>query len=192
MSRAEHNFEQHMQRHTPPHLYIDNTWYMLTATTLAHAPFLANPEFKVIMRETLQRLVLRFGIRLKAWVILDDHYHLLLKSHLGRDVGRFVGQLHANTSRHINQHDALPGRQIWHNYWDTCVRTEAGLWTRFNYIHLNPVKHGYVQRPEDWKFSSYHYYAQKEGTSWLSDCLVRYPIAEYLSGDEPEDQVRRG
>jgi putative transposase len=115
---------------------------------------------------------------------LDDHYHLLLKTRRGKDLSRFFGQLHGSTSRQINLWDVATGRQIWHNYWDTCIRTEADLWARFNYVHNNPVKHGYVRQLEDWPFSSYHYYLRTEGEEWLRDCWLRYPVIDYLEGDD--------
>lgn len=45
------------------------------------------------------------------------------------------------------------------------------------YIHLNPVLHGFVRQPEDWKHSSYHTYllqkptklAKEEGLEWFGD-----------------------
>ncbi|MDQ2996212.1 MAG: transposase, partial [Chloroflexota bacterium] len=126
--------------------------------------------------------VLAFEISLLAWVILDDHYHLLLKPQLGKSLPRFIGQLHGSTSRQINLYDAISGRKIWHNYWDTCINTEAALWTHFNYIHQNPVKHGYATKLEDWPFASYRFYLKEKGAAWLEDCWRLYPVIDYLEG----------
>ncbi|TEU14815.1 MAG: hypothetical protein E3J21_14815 [Anaerolineales bacterium] len=147
-----------MPDHHPPHIYLDNTWYIITSATLNHAPFLASEQAKTLVRDTLKTLVPRLNFALRAWVILNNHYHLLLKTRRGKDPTHFFGQLHGSTSRQINLWDGATGRQMWHNYWDTCIRAEADLWARFNYVHNNPVKHGYVQQLEDWPFSSYHYY----------------------------------
>src|SRR5690348_3069488 len=119
----------------PPHIYADDTWYMITASTLNHAPFLTSEQAKALVRDRLQELIQRFQISLHAWVILNDHYHVLLKTRKGSDLPYFIGRLHGSTSRYINLQDAALGRRIWHNYWDTCIRTEVDLWTRFNYIH---------------------------------------------------------
>lgn len=173
-----------MQDHHPPHLYLDDTWYIITASTLNHALFLASERAKALVRDKLRSLVVEFSIKLRAWVILNDHYHLLLKTCRGKDLARFFGRLHGSTSRQINLWDATTGRQVWHNYWDTCIRDETGLWTRFNYIHYNPIKHGYVQQVEDWPFSSYHYYLRTKGQDWLADCWMRYPVIDFLQGDD--------
>lgn len=40
-------------------------------------------------------------------------------------------------------------------FWDHVIRDEADFQRHLDYIHYNPVKHGLVQRPEDWPYSSY-------------------------------------
>ena len=172
-----------MSSHHPPHLYLDNAWYLVTAATFHRRPLLAGDEAKQIVRETLERLAQKHEVSLRAWVILDDHYHLLLRTRRGDALSRFFQQLHGSTARQINTRDSAPGRQVWQNFWDTCIRTEHDLWTRFNYVHLNPVKHSYVSQPEHWPFSSYRYFLRTKGVEWLGDCLTRYPVADVLESD---------
>jgi putative transposase len=136
---------------------------------------------KALVRDRLNELILKFELNLRAWVILNDHYHVLLKTKWGQDLSRFLGQLHGSSSRQLNLWDGVTGRQVWHNYWDTCIRSEEDMWQRFNYIHQNPVKHGYVQQIGDWPFSSYHYYLRTKGQDWLDDCWQCYPVADYLT-----------
>ncbi len=173
-----------MADHHPPHIYLDRTWYMISANTRGNEPLLASDEAKTIFRETLKTLVTRQNVALRAWVILDNHYHLLLKTDNGHGLSHFVGQLHGSASMQINEAEGVAHRLIWHNYWDSCIRTEADMWTRFNYIHQNPVKHGYVSRLEDWPFSSYNYYLRTKGEEWLQDCWLRYPVIDFVAGDD--------
>ena len=170
--------------HHPPHIYLDETWYIITASTLNHQSFFVEDRAKLFLCEKLKELVIAYQIALRAWVILNNHYHLLLKTHRGADLPRFFGQLHGAASFKINGWDGTRGRQVWHNYWDTCIRDERGYWTRFNYIHQNPVKHGYVQDTVEWPFSSYHFYLRTKGKEWLDDCLMQYPVLNYLGGDD--------
>ncbi len=170
--------------HHPPHIFLDNTWYIITSATLDHAHLLASDRAKTLVRDKLKTLVEQFELTLRAWVILNDHYHVLLKTKRGEDLSHFFGQLHGSTSRQINLWAGIAGRQVWHNYWDTCIRSEVDMWKRFNYIHQNPVKHGYVWHMIDWPFSSYHYYLRTKGEEWLADCWRRYPVIDYLAGDD--------
>lgn len=170
--------------HHPPHIYLDETWYIITASTLNHQHFLREERAKVMLRDKLLDLGQSFQMFLYAWVILNNHYHLLLKTHKGEDLARFFGQLHGSTSFQLNTWAGTRGQQVWHNYWDTCIRDQKGFWTRFNYIHQNPVKHGYVLDTAVWPFSSYHFYLRTKGKAWLDDCLMQYPVLDYLSGDD--------
>lgn len=173
-----------MKVHHPPHIFLDDTWYIVTASTLNHAPLLLDGYAKALVRDRLKELMPEFGLTLLAWVILDNHYHVIFKSPQGKALPRFLGRLHGSTSRQINQKDGTVGRQVWHNYWDTGIRREADLWTRFNYVHNNPVKHGYVRDLRDWEFSSYHHYKRLKGEEWLADCWQRYPVIDFIEGDD--------
>ena len=173
-----------MLDHHPPHVYLDDTWYMITASTWDRSRLLSSDEAKSLLRAKLRELVPACGIRLMAWVILDNHYHLLLETSAGEALSGFVGRLHGSTSRRLNLLDGTQGRKVWHNYWDTCVRDERGLWTRFNYVHQNPVKHGYVSDLVAWPYSSYLYYLRTRGEEWLADCWASYPVVDYAQGDD--------
>jgi putative transposase len=167
------------EEHHPPHIFLDNAWYMVNASTHLRASLLMSPEHKGLVRDHLKTLVTEFKMHLTAWVILDNHYHILVKSNDGSKLPHFFKRLHGSTAFEINRLDALRGRQVWHNYWDTCIRTEKDYWTRFNYIHHNPVKHGYVTRMRDWPFSSYRWYLEHKGEEWLADAFARYPIKDF-------------
>jgi len=170
--------------HHPPHLYLDDTWYMITGSVFHRDRLLTTTRHKETVRDCLKELVIAFGFELAAWVILDNHYHILVRGRSGADVPRFVGRLHGRTSYEINNPDNARGRQVWHNYFDTCVRGERGYWVHFNYIHHNPVKHGYVATCGDWDFSSYGYYLRTKGEEWLADAFRRYPIVDFTYAED--------
>jgi putative transposase len=51
---------------------------------------------------------------------------------------------------------------IWQRrYWEHVIRDDADLERHADYIHFNPVKHGYVSRVSDWPHSSFHRYVQR-------------------------------
>src|SRR5690348_3070912 len=49
-------------------------------------------------------------------------------------------------------------------YWEHAIRDEADLARHVDYIHFNPVKHGYVARVADWPHSSFHRFVER---GWL-------------------------
>jgi putative transposase len=50
---------------------------------------------------------------------------------------------------------------VTYNCWDHVIRNENDLENHIHYIHFNPVKHGYVPDPGDWKNSSFHEWQQR-------------------------------
>ena len=103
-----------------------------------------------------------FGIA--AWVVLPDHLHCiwtlpegdadystrwrLIKARFSR--GLPVGALRAS---HVRRQE----RGIWQRrFWEHHIRDDADMVAHLRYCWWNPVKHGFVTRPEDWPYSSYH------------------------------------
>ena len=114
-----------------------------------------------------------------AWVILPNHYHVLV---FIRDIKFFsasLGRLHGRTSYEMNKADGLRGRTVWFRSQDRCMRSEAHFYTTLNYIHNNPVKHGYVEKWTDWPYSSVHWYLKTKGRDWLVDLWRSYPVLNY-------------
>jgi putative transposase len=169
-----------MQRllHHPPHILVDNTWYFITAHTLGEND-IGSEDFKIIWINTIKELTKKFNYQLYAWVILDNHYHILCKVRDSKKLPTFINRIHGSTSYYINQKRNSQGKKIWQNYWDRIVRDERDFWIKFNYIHYNPVKHGYVTGPDKWAYSSYGYFLERKGETWVADCWQSYPIIEY-------------
>jgi len=74
---------------------------------------------------------------------------MLIKSGFSRNIP--FGE-RRNRSRILRQE-----RCIWQRrYWEHLIRNEEDFRRHIEYIHYNPVKHGYVLNPTDWLFSSIH------------------------------------
>jgi putative transposase len=53
-------------------------------------------------------------------------------------------------------------RGIWQRrFWEHLIHDEQDYEHHVNYIHFNPVKQGYVNRPSSWRYSSIHSDIQK-------------------------------
>jgi len=177
--------------HNPPHIYLDETVYIISASTINKLHFFDSAWKKKLLFEHVNSVLNKFGWHLFAWVILDNHYHLLLRTEKDNQLGKFINLIHGGSSYQLNKIENKQRRKTWFNYWDTCVRNEKTFWTRFNYIHNNPVKHGYVDSPEKYEFSSYNDYLQKYGRDWLTDVWLKYPVIDFIKGEikEPEGSI---
>jgi putative transposase len=170
--------------HNPPHIWVDNQIYFVTASTLLRRHLLALASHKQCVQQELFDLAPAYGLELRAWVILDNHYHLLFYLQTAENLPLFFKRLHAKTAAVLNKLDGQPGRRIWWNYWDRCIRNDRDYWQHFNYVHYNPVKHGYVKNLRDWPYSSLSTYLEAKGLEWINDCWQRYPIRELEIKDD--------
>ena len=170
------------RKHHPFHFYRDDTIYFVTARIIEKIKFFSTREKKEILRGTLKDVLKRYGYKLYAWVILDNHYHLLIKANKGDDLKFFVRDLHSLSAKRLNELENQAGRKIWFQYWDRCIRDEKDFFKHFNYIHHNLVKHGYFKWQEEIlgsPFCSYRQWADKNGEEWLSSCFERHPIRDF-------------
>lgn len=90
--------------HAPPHPCRDAGWYLLTAVNFEHEPLMHAPdrwdEFEI-------RLLDAFSIDadIGGWVILANHYHILVGVDSLDTVSALLKQLHGTTSREWNLAD---------------------------------------------------------------------------------------
>jgi len=63
--------------------------------------------------------------------------------------------MHGGSATALNRLDGIPGRKVWWNYWDTCIRADRDFEYRLAYLYWNAVKHGVVSRPRDYPWSSF-------------------------------------
>jgi len=62
------------------------------------------------------------------------------------------------------------------------IRDQAHFYRALNYIHSNPVKHGYVVDAYDWPWSSLGSYVEEHGRGWLRDKWRQHPPGEFRKG----------
>ncbi len=138
--------------------YIPNAIVFITCVNQDRAPFLrAEADIKLFF-ETLRNVQQIHPFRLLAYVILLDHFHWLM--YVEKESGNFSDVLQSIkrnfTLNYKDAHHIPTPLKLWQSrFWDHIICDEKDLERHFDYIHWNPVKHGYVHRPEDWPHSPY-------------------------------------
>jgi len=145
--------------HNPPHFFVANTLYMLTASIYDKAYLIESPQRKLEWRDAFHEAAKIYDWIIVAWVILHNHYHAIVRSPENPPtLSKFTASYHKHTARNWNDQDRSKGRKVWCNYWDTCIRSEHDYYNRLQYVFWNPVKHGLVEKPEDYPFSNFKEY----------------------------------
>ena len=65
---------------------------------------------------------------------------------------------------------------MWYRFADRAVRGEKHYFRCLNYIHRNPVKHGFAKSSVDWRWSSVHRYVEEVGVDTLKQWWETYPL----------------
>jgi putative transposase len=172
------------KRHKPFHLYLDDKIYFVTASTLNKESFFDTNSKKKIVKERLKNAAKKYKVKVYAWVVLSNHYHLLFQFKEEQNLGKFTSFINGGSSFELNVSENKRGRKIWWNYWDNCIRDERTFYRRFNYIHHNPVKHGYVKKCENYEFSSYNHYLEKKGRDYMDSIFAQYPIIDFTDRND--------
>jgi len=104
-----------------------------------------------------------------AAVTLPDHMHFLWRlPDDDHDFPSRVSQLKAGFTRRLPEHEKQSGRNgernVWQSrYWEHCIRDDDDLARHIDYIHWNPVKHGFVETPDDWPHSTWVSWKKENG-----------------------------
>lgn len=161
---------------SPPHYFIPNAMYMVTGAILHNQHLLCEDRKKQFVLETLFERSKLLGWDLQAWAILNNHYHFIGKApEQANTLSKLTRQVHSITAIQLNQWDRTPGRQVWFNYWDTCLTYEKSYLARLRYVHLNPVKHELVENAANYPYCSYMWFLE-QGEDDLKRQVLDQPI----------------
>jgi len=156
--------------HAPPHPFREAGAYLISAANFEHKAIMSSPERRTELQTRLLNAMKEITENIIAWVVLPNHYPILILVPSLDAISSALKQLHGATSRQWNIEDNLTGkRRVWYKFADTYIREESHLRVAFNDIHYNPLKHGYVSDPYDWPWSSLSIYYADQGEDWLQE-----------------------
>lgn len=108
-----------------------------------------------------------FGVETHAYCLMDNHYHLLLRTPRG-NLGRAMRHLGGVYTQRANRLAGTGGPVFRGRYKAIVVDADGYLAALGRYIHRNPVEAGLARRPEAWRWSSYRaYLGEVEPPPWL-------------------------
>jgi putative transposase len=166
--------------HSPQHRESQNGRYLLTAACYEHRHIIGlNPKRLADFSERLLELLNADCEEIYAWCILPNHYHALVLTRKLPQLLHDIGELHGRTSFEWNGEDNMRGRKVWFNCAETGMKSDRHFWATLNYIHHNPVHHGYVRLWQDWPFSSGGAFLKEAGREQAAKLWNEYPILEY-------------
>ena len=132
---VEFRKQQGYPLHAPPHPFREKGTYLLTAANFEHKAVMLSPERRTEFQEFLLRGFREIQAEIIGWVILPNHYHILVIVDSLDLVSNLIQLIHGKTSREWNLQDHLTEkRKIWYRFSDRMMRNEIHLnkrWTIF-------------------------------------------------------------
>jgi putative transposase len=123
-----------------------------------------------LLRESVRVGKRNKPFHIDAWVVLPEHMHCIwtlpegdddfssrwktIKTHFSKNLSK--------TERRSKTRIKRGERGIWQRrFWEHAIRDDKDYKNHMDYVHFNPVKHGWVNHVTDWPYSSFHRYVDK-------------------------------
>ncbi len=165
-----------------------NEIHFITFAVVMWIDVFSRQHYRDIVVDSLRYCQKNKGLLLYAWVIMSNHVHFIISAQQGTKLSNILRDFKKHTSVQILravQNNPRESRRVWmmekfkdagtHNsrnenlqFWrqdnhPVELSTNVMMGQRLNYLHLNPVKAGIVERPEDYLYSSARNYIGKAG-----------------------------
>ncbi len=167
--------------HSPPHWkFAGLLQFMISGACYEHKHIIGvTPERMTECESALLDACAQLATHVYAWCVLPNHYHLLVQTNRLRELRAELGKVHGRMPFKWNGEDARRGRQVWLNCLDRGIKSHRHFWASMNYIHHNPVHHGYGEKWQDWPWSSAAQYIERVGHQTAAKIWHEYPILDY-------------
>ena len=148
---------------------VPGATYFFTVVVMKRARLFDDPVAISLLGSVFRRCQMRWPFQISAIVLLHDHWHSIWTLPPGDDAySKRIGWIKKEFTQ---QWVAIGGveqqisegkqrqrrRGIWQpRFWEHTIEDESDFQNHFDFLHWNPVKHGLVQCPRDWPYSSFH------------------------------------
>ena len=153
--------------------FVPGGRYFFTVVTNQRHKFFTHDAPVDCLHHAFRGVMSKYPFTIDAIVILPDHLHCiwtlppgdagygmrwrLIKTCVTKRLSDYVA---TRLIRPIGSKVDL--RSVWqHRYWEHVIRSDADFRAHVDYIHYNPVRHGYVSKPGDWVWSSFGLYVRR-------------------------------
>ena len=158
-----------------------NQPHFITGTIVNWLPLFSNPDITSILLKSLTYLQDENRLTIYAYVIMENHFHIIASSkELSKEIGIFksytarkivdylkkenfksiLKQLNYYKLKHKDDRDYQVYQESSH---PELISSDEMMIQKIEYIHYNPVRRGYIDEPEHWRYSSARNYAGMEG-----------------------------
>lgn len=151
-------------------VYFSQTPYHICIRGNNKQFILQGSENKVVFLESLQKFHERFGFRLYAFVVMDNHVHLVLTTDSKITISKIMHAIALSYSCKYRAKYNYTG-YVWQGrFRSNVIEGDKYIEDCIEYIHHNPVRARIVEKAGDYLWSSYRFYYGGENS--ISDIIA--------------------
>lgn len=178
------------------HTIKKNSSYFLTLTVVGWIDVFTRKNHRDAIIDSLRYCVENKGLNVYSYCLMSNHLHMVVNANEPFELKDVIRDFKKFSSKKILMQiqNEPESRREWmlhqfsmaaddskkhksYKFWKVGSHAielinERFTWEKINYIHKNPVKDGFVLRPEDWIYSSASNYQEKESIFPEVHCLV--------------------
>jgi putative transposase len=149
--------------------------YFFTLVTYQRQSWLCDSVARQSLRSSMLHVRQKYPFQIDAMVLLPNHLHCiwtlpegdadygirwsLIKRHVTQYCRNYVD---LSDTRSRSRGYRNEGNFWQRRFWEHWIRDAADFQRCCDYIHMNPVRHGFCDRPEDWPYSSIHRFTAQD------------------------------
>jgi putative transposase len=128
-------------------------FHFLTFSCYRRQAYLSSAEAMDLFEDALERVRQRYLFAVAGYVVMPEHVHLLVSEPKRCLLSKAIQAVKLSVTMRSAQ------RPFWQaHYYDFNVSSRGKFVEKLRYIHRNPVRRGLVEKPENWKWSSFRHY----------------------------------
>jgi len=156
----------------PVRIDYPNTFYHVLSRGNEKKEIFQDENDYLLFLQTLGRMVNRFGIEVHAYVLMKNHFHLLVRTKEA-NLSRAIQWLGVSYAVWYNRHHQRSGHLFQGRFKSFLIENDRYFTAMCLYIHGNPLRAGFVKRLLDYRWSSYRaYYDERHAIPWLTTELI--------------------
>lgn len=165
-----------------PRGLITNTFAHITARGNRDVPIFERPHDFPFFLDLLRDYSVAMEVKVHAYCLMTNHLHLLLEVGCV-PISKLMHVLLLRYAKYINRAYQHRGHLFADRFWVRPVTWDGYLLVLLRYIHLNPVRAGLVERPEQYAWSSHRIYLELSSAPWVSTTTL-----DLFAQDRPRAQ----
>ncbi len=145
--------------------YFSGGYYHIYNRGAHQHSIIREPANFLFLLDRLKHYTSQLDLTLIAYCLMYNHYHFLVRQNGEQPAGLLPQRVFNSYSKAYNKRYTHSGTLFEDNYKIKQVQSTSYLLHLCRYIHINPVKDGFVSDPGDWLYSNYlEFIGQRPGT----------------------------